>query len=243
MEDLTRKRDVELLRRLRNIRRDVSVLQFKNILMYDKEQSFEKEMVRFDERVGEEEIKMEKIKLKKEEEDVILKKACEDLKGAKEGSEEYELFDLRKTLSEKKIKECDDEINEVQGNIERLKNDKEVLRQKFTEEIDCGDKENKGFVEELRVLKKEMEDVLDSLTSFGRSVYDSACFCGYNNEPVAIVVGGYCENCNNSVSSQDIIHVLQGKDYIKCETCGCILVDSVKTISEAVDKNSENKSK
>ena len=158
-------------------------------------------------------------------------------------TKEIELQQLEIQISEKKIKEAYESLEEKKGQIEttrELLNERNKDLSSKKSELDVIISESEEEEQKLmKVREKATKQIEDRLLKSYTKIRNNA----KNGLAVVPVKRGACGGCFNVVPPQRQAEVRERKKLIVCEHCGRILADVEDVIIEETDKKKRNRVK
>lgn len=142
-----------------------------------------------------------------------------------DSSDKKEILELKKKICEKKISDNNKVCDLKNKELDDIQKAFDLFREKFKSYESDEETESSSKINELY---KSISYLKDLLNNNVREKYDLICKSFDNTSyryPIAILKEGFCENCNMQLPIQRKIDILEMKDFVMCELCGCFLID------------------
>lgn len=155
-----------------------------------------------------------------------------DLNNVSGGDEDaVEVLKLKIKLSEKKISEYESMLSVNKAELASC--DKDIMNlnnlfKAYDNDNFYENKDNSVLVELFKSVNYVKSILNSDILAKYNVIFDNFEKNSYKY-PVAAVVNGFCENCNIAVPLQTEIDIIRMGTFIMCETCGCFLVDVIKS--------------
>lgn len=230
-------KDIEILKKVKEldddlleIRRAQIFLDIKNSSTEDKILNIDIQVVNINQDIKKfyqkiEELKADSLLCKKAENDLLVsKEKIQSDERKTKINEDIEIERLKIKLNDNKIEDINLKINEKVKLLDNLATEKKF----YIDNNNCSEKQNiSSKIADINLSRRKLLSMLSATTQ--KEYYDLFSF---ENQKYAVsnIINGFCDCCHLQTTLQQQEYVLRNDTLVKCEYCGCFLVNNENNI-------------
>lgn len=172
-----------------------------------------------------EEIKADSLLCKKTENDLLVaKEKIQSDERKNKINEDIEIERLKIKLNDNKIEEINIQISEKEKLLDKLARGKNF----YIENNNRGEQQNiTSKISDINLSRRKLLSMLSATT---QKEYNDLFSFEKQKKAVTNIINGFCDCCHLKTTLQQQEYVLRNDTLVKCEYCGCFLVNNENNI-------------